>query len=158
MMNHGKGFFHSAIDALKLLFHNPLRTFIIIKIDGFIIVIGIFASSLLSILFSFITIHLDFIGDKEYSSPVHVFYWQLIILVYFIIAFAVSYMFLNILNYLVYVIFMCFLQEMSSSGKREYRTFGSNDLIANMSRVVVDYEMKKNESQSKRVEPVIVDQ
>ncbi|KAA6359080.1 MAG: hypothetical protein EZS28_045393 [Streblomastix strix] len=66
MMIHGNGFFHSAIDSLKLLLHNPLRTFIVIKIAGFIIVIGILASSLLSILYSFITIHPDFTADKEY--------------------------------------------------------------------------------------------
>ncbi|KAA6320329.1 MAG: hypothetical protein EZS28_054699 [Streblomastix strix] len=90
MMIHGKYFFHSAIDSMKLLLRNPLRTFIVIKIAGFIIVIGIYTSSLLSILFSFITIQLDFIRDKEYSSPVHVFYWWLILLVYFIVAFAAS--------------------------------------------------------------------
>ncbi|KAA6384153.1 MAG: hypothetical protein EZS28_020319 [Streblomastix strix] len=89
MMIHGNGFFHSAIDSLKLLLHNSLRTFIIIKIAGFIIANGILASSLLSILYSFITIHPDFIGDKEYLSHVHVFYWQLIIFVYFIVAFVV---------------------------------------------------------------------
>ncbi|KAA6389074.1 MAG: hypothetical protein EZS28_015399 [Streblomastix strix] len=89
MMIHGDGFFHSAIDSLKLLLHNPLRTLTVIKVAGFIIANGILASSLLSILYSFITIHPDFIADKEYLSPVHVFYWQLIIFVYFIVAFAV---------------------------------------------------------------------
>ncbi|KAA6389958.1 MAG: hypothetical protein EZS28_014516 [Streblomastix strix] len=40
-------------------------------IAGFFIVNGILASSLFSILFSFINIYPDFIGDKEYLSPVH---------------------------------------------------------------------------------------
>ncbi|KAA6400816.1 MAG: hypothetical protein EZS28_003659 [Streblomastix strix] len=141
MMIHGKNFFHSAIDSLKLLLLNPLRTFIVIKIAGFMIVIGIYTSSLLSILFSFITIHLDFIRDNEYSSPVHEFYWWLIIFVYFIVAFAVS----------------CIKdKEMSSSDKDEYRAFDSNDLITYMSRVAGDDEMRKNDSQSMRVKPVIV--
>ncbi|KAA6384414.1 MAG: hypothetical protein EZS28_020057 [Streblomastix strix] len=47
-------------------------------------------------------------------------------------------------------------EEMSSSDKDEYRTFASNDLIAYMSRVAGDDEMRKNDSQSMRVKPVIV--
>ncbi|KAA6364848.1 MAG: hypothetical protein EZS28_039625 [Streblomastix strix] len=73
----------------ELLTSNVYIVMMIHDNAGFIIVIGILASSLLSILLSFITIHPDFIGDKEYLSPVHVFYLQLIIFVYFIVAFAV---------------------------------------------------------------------
>ncbi|KAA6386515.1 MAG: hypothetical protein EZS28_017957 [Streblomastix strix] len=67
-------------------------------------------------------------------------------------------MVLNIFNYLVDVIFMSFLkdEEMSSSEKDEYRAFVSNDLIAYMSKVAADDEMRKNDSQSMRVKPVIV--
>lgn len=135
MMIHGKSFFPSAIDALSLMIRNFLRTAILTGITKVVVFSGILTVALLSTLACILILRPDFIGITYFD--LRVYYWWFVSLICFVIAFCVAYLILQVYEFLIDTIFLCFLQdeEISQHGDSSYQPYASADLRSHMDGV-----------------------
>ena len=109
MMIRGKCFISSAIDVVKLLLRNILRTSMLTVISTVIIVVGIIGVAAISTLICALIVRPDFLSLDV--SVVTVYYWWFIVFICFIVAFAVAFLILQIYDSLINAIFICFLVD-----------------------------------------------
>ncbi|KAA6374902.1 MAG: putative solute carrier family 44, partial [Streblomastix strix] len=150
MMIHGKGFFHSAYDGIRLVMRNFIRSSIVGSIAKLVVFFGIFVIMLLTTFVCIVILRPDFLGASE--PFLHVVYWWLIVLVCVIISFTVAYLMMSIYDFLVTTIFLCFLQdeEMAQTNGGQYVIYASEDLRSHMEvakqkgQEMLDKDQQKN--------------
>lgn len=159
MMIYGKGFFHSAIDAVKLLLRNFLRASLLSGISRIVIFSAIIAVTLLSGFICVLIIHPELLGFDNWMDDhnMSLCYWWFIALICFIVAFVVAFIIMEVYDSLIDTIFLCFLQdEEVASTDSNYHPFASENLRVYFDGVKNRAEESKRQSTPKATVQIAV--
>lgn len=129
MAIHGKNFWVSSFDALKLMLDNPLRSALLTAISKLLIVMAMVFVTGVSVLVCFVILRPNLFSES--IAPFFpVLYWWFILLICAIIAFFVVWLVFQVYEFLIDTIFMCFLYDEHLEHKYgdEHLTYASDDL------------------------------